>query len=459
MELTFDRGTLLLDAPEGDAVFAETGALTWDSRVGAWRAPASAYAGVTSGLSGRGVRFSDAVRRPSDVPEVERPPLRPYQEAALGAWESAACRGVIALPTGAGKTRVAIAGIAAARARTIVLVPTRVLLDQWERELAAVAKSPIGRLGDGERRIESITVATYESAYRHMAEIGNEFDLLIADETHHFGSGLRDEALEMCVAPMRMGLTATPSQGEAWDKVTSSLIGPVVYQLTIGDLVGTWLAGLDMSTITLDLERDERAAYEGWMAEFHRVTGALRDALGPHASWKDLARMASRSAQGRDALAAFRSAQRLVALTAQKRVKVGELLRTHRDNRVLIFTADNESAYELARERLVMPITCDIGRPEREAVLAKFRAGELRALVSARVLNEGIDVPDADVAIIVGAALGEREYVQRIGRLLRPAPGKRATVYELVTRRTIEVRRAKKRRGAGATRQSAAAQT
>jgi len=63
-----------------------------------------------------------------------------------------------------------------------------------------------------------------------------------------------------------------------------------------------------------------------------------------------------------------------------------------------------------------------------------------------RVLNEGIDVPDADVAIVVGSSGGEREYVQRIGRLLRPAPGKRAIVYELVTVGTTEVRKAVRRR-------------
>ncbi len=92
----------------------------------------------------------------------------------------------------------------------------------------------------------------------------------------------------------------------------------------------------------------------------------------------------------------------------------------------------------LAREHLVMPFTCDIGRQEREEVLERFRRGELRTLVSARVLNEGLDVPDADVAVIVGGALGEREHVQRVGRLLRPSEGKRAVVYELVTRNTAE---------------------
>ena len=95
-----------------------------------------------------------------------------------------------------------------------------------------------------------------------------------------------------------------------------------------------------------------------------------------------------------------------------------------------------------------MPITCDISRAERQAALAAFRAGTLRSLVSARVLNEGIDVPAADVAILVAGTQGEREHIQRIGRLLRPAAGKRALIYELVTLATPEVRRASERRRA-----------
>ena len=93
-----------------------------------------------------------------------------------------------------------------------------------------------------------------------------------------------------------------------------------------------------------------------------------------------------------------------------------------------------------------MPLTCDIGRAERDDVLGAFRQGRLRALVSSRVLNEGLDVPDADIAVIVGGALGVREHVQRVGRLLRPRPGKRALVYELVTRQTLEVSQAWRRR-------------
>jgi superfamily II DNA or RNA helicase len=81
-------------------------------------------------------------------------------------------------------------------------------------------------------------------------------------------------------------------------------------------------------------------------------------------------------------------------------------------------------------------------------VLERFRRGEIRALVSARVLNEGVDLPDADVAVVVAGAMGEREHVQRVGRVLRPADHKRATIYELVAQGTTETAKSRRRRAA-----------
>ncbi len=186
--------------------------------------------------------------------------------------------------------------------------------------------------------------------------------------------------------------------------------------------------------------------FTGVYTEFHRAA--------PGANWADFSRHAARTPEGRRALMAWRQMRRVLSFTQAKRDALRGLLDRHRDSKVLVFTADNETAYAIAREDLVMPLTCDISRQEREEVLDRFRGGELRTLVSARVLNEGLDVPDADVAIIVGGALGEREHVQRVGRLLRPGEGKRAVVYELITRNTFEVGQARRRRRGLVTRSS-----
>jgi superfamily II DNA or RNA helicase len=211
-------------------------------------------------------------------------------------------------------------------------------------------------------------------------------------------------------------------------------------------------------TVGVDLTDDERQRYERLIATYRAAHRVFRR-TNPEASWREFSAAAGRTMEGRAALRGWRESRRLVSLCSAKRAKVGELLARHRDSRVLVFVADNEAAYAVSSANLVMPLTCDIGRSERAEALEWFRRGELRALVSARVLNEGLDVPDADVAIVAGGALGEREHVQRVGRLLRPSPGKRAKVYELVVRNTIEVEQAARRRRGLAARRAAGLQT
>jgi superfamily II DNA or RNA helicase len=371
--------------------------------------------------------------------------LRPYQRAALAAWDVVGRRGLVSLPTGSGKTQVALAAIAALGTSTLCLVPTRVLLHQWERALRSQFSGEIGCLGDGERRLAPITVSTFESAFRHAARIGDAFDLLVVDEAHHFGGRLRDEALELCVAPFRLGLTATlPGPGEQMERLTE-LLGPVVYELVIGDLAGTYLASFDVVVLHVHLDAEERTLYEAEHRIFSEFFRAHRRHT-PDGSWKDLMAAAACSDEGRRALAAWRKARRIIAYPRAKRRWVADLVRRHRGDRLLIFTPDNDTAYAVAREHYIMPITCEIGRRERDAALARFQTGELSALVSPRVLNEGFVVAGADVAVIVGGTFGEREHLQRVGRLLRPAPDKRALVYELVVSRTSDVRSGAKRR-------------
>jgi superfamily II DNA or RNA helicase len=445
MRLSFDQGTLVLsETPDRDLGFLP--GVIWDPRVALWRAPAHRHAEVVRELTRRRMSFRDEARpRGGGLAGFAPQALRSYQSAALLAWELAERRGITVLPTGSGKTRVALAAIAQLARRTLCIVPTRALLQQWLAEVArARPGAPLGCLGDGEQRLEALTIATFESAWRRMPEIGREFELLVVDEVHHFGTGLRDEALEMCVAPYRLGLTATPPDADALDRL-SALVGPVVYQLGVADLAGRFLADLDLVVLRLGLEPDERLRYESERRAFNEVYRAYMRSY-PGAEWREFQAAAMQSVEGRAALAGWRKSRAIAAWNRAKSAATAELLGRHSGSKVLVFTADNDTAYAIAKEHLIMPVTCDIQRRERDAALAAFRKGEIRALVSARVLNEGIDVPDADVAIIVGGTQNEREHVQRVGRLLRPAPGKRALVYELVTRGTSEIMASARRR-------------
>ncbi|MBI1742664.1 hypothetical protein HYR54_06310 [Candidatus Acetothermia bacterium] len=118
-------------------------------------------------------------------------------------------------------------------------------------------------------------------------------------------------------------------------------------------------------------------------------------------------------------------------------------------SRVLIFTANNEFAYQISQKFLIPAITHQTKTKERTAVLQKFRTGEYAMLVTSHVLDEGIDVPEANVGIILSGTASQREYVQRLGRILRKTPDdKLARLYEVIAKDTVECYVSERRRGA-----------
>ncbi len=447
VRLSFDRGTLRIDSAPAALLESLADIVRFDERTGHHRAAAYRYARVLDAARGQAAAsLEDEIalgwRRST---QTSPPALRPYQEQAVSAFETFGRRGVIALPTGSGKTRVATAAIARAASSALVLVPTRVLLEQWTAVLRAHFGGPIGAVGDGLKQIEPLTVMTFESAYRSLDRFGDRFEMLVVDEAHHFSGGLRAEALEMCPAPMRLGLTATPpSPGTAGAARLCDLIGPTVFELEIADLAGSALTALDVVRVHVALNGQERAQYRSDIEPFESLR---RDVLrnNPDADWLACVRAIARMPGGADVLARMQRAGALAAFPHAKRVVARELLARHRADRTLLFTAIAKDAVTIAEESLIPVITAEVPREERDAILDAFRGRRIRAIVSARVLNEGVDVPDANVAIIVAGALGVREHVQRIGRILRPREGKRATAYELVTMDTVDEARTRAR--------------
>jgi superfamily II DNA or RNA helicase len=246
----------------------------------------------------------------------------------------------------------------------------------------------------------------------------------------------------MLAARVRLGLTATPPPPGG---ALGERIGAVVYSLPVDALTGDALAEFELVPVPIELAPAERERYlllrGTFAAVYSRMARRMRN-LG----WTEFTREATKSGEGRRTLEAWRGYRALLAYPTGKRAALAELLQRHAGARTLVFTADNATAYAIARELLVVPITHEIGRDERAAVLERFKTGEISVLVSSQVLDEGFDLPDADVAIIVGGTASARRHVQRIGRVLRPRPGKRAVVYELAVTETKEVEYVKRRR-------------
>ncbi len=437
----------MLEAESAAEDPAQIPGATRDRDLLAWRLPAHHYSSLVVRLADNAVRISDETRISQLSGTWTIPELRWYQNEALATWEGAHRRGVLALPTGSGKTLAAISAIAQLSVSTLILVPTRVLLDQWARTLAAAWSYPIGRIGDGEHQVAPITVATFASAISWAQRIGDRFGLVVVDEAHHVGAMCPTEVLEMLVAPFRLGLTATPPTEPDTRERLGRFIGPVVYGLSIDDLAGDALSEYQLVTVPIRLARDERTLYREHRARFTAVYAPyMRVSRG--APWQQFVRDARQSRTGRDALASWRTYRSILSYPRGKRAALRQLLALHPTQRTLIFTGDNATAYTIARELLVQPITHEIGKAERAEALTRFRSGDVPVLVSSQVLDEGIDVPDADVAIVVGGTSSARRHVQRIGRVLRPRDGKRARVYELAVEDSTEVGSITRRRSA-----------
>ena len=210
VRLRFAAGTLDIsgfDAASGPPL---PDACRWDPRTRRFRAPAAAYAPVVRALVGRGIAYEDEARGYGVLDgglRVRREP-RPFQTEAVEAWRAALGRGVVVLPTGAGKTEVALLAMDAVRRDTLVVAPTLDLVGQWHRLLRGRFRSEIGVLGGGDHRVEPVTVSTYDSAFLHMEHLGARFGLAVFDECHH----LPGPAYALAAERLPLALSARPDR-------------------------------------------------------------------------------------------------------------------------------------------------------------------------------------------------------------------------------------------------------
>lgn len=443
--LRYDSGTLLLDGFPADEVPSD---FVFDERIKRWRAPAARYAEVALDLHRSKVAYTDEARKYATLDrEVtrDRQP-RDYQTEALTRWKAASRRGIVVLPTGSGKSLVAELCIADAARSTLVVAPTLDLVGQWHDRLRRVFGEPVGLLGGGVHEVHEITVTTYDSAHLHMDRYGDRFGLLVFDEVHHLPSPMYAQSALMSLAPFRLGLTATLERTDGSHEALTRLVGPVVHRLEIGDLSGDWLAPYRTERIDIHLSADDRQSYEESRALFRGFCEEQGLRLGGPGGWQAFLRVAGRSRAGRQAFLAWRQSRRIIEGAPAKLRRLAELLHEHKDGRVIVFSNDNATAYDISRRFLVPAITHETGLAERRAILDGFKNGTLPVVATSRVLNEGVDLPSADVAIVLSGTQTVREHVQRLGRILRPSEGKQAVLYELVVTDTIEERISARRR-------------
>lgn len=447
--VSFDAGTLLTDFNDQNPPPEALPFLKFDERVNLWRARASDYAPLLRVLHAEGFSVSDSASGYRKLPELTLhggfSPMA-HQSKALKAWLEAKGRGVVVMPTGSGKSFLAVLAILAVKRSTLVVAPTIDLVQQWVSSLQRFLGVEIGMLGGGAREIRDITVSTYDSAVLMMEFIGNRFGLAVFDECHHLPGPVNRLSASMCLAPYRLGLTATPDRGDESERVVADLIGSVVCEIFIDELEGRVLSPYETHRIAVPLSAEESAEYEEARRRytaFIRANGIdFRSADG----WSRFIMLAAHRPGGRAALEAYLRQRAIARCGKGKLEEIWRILQRHAMERTILFTADNDAAYAIGNYFCFPVITHKTKVAERKEFLDRFRSGEYRVLVTSKVLNEGVDVPEAAVGIVVSGSGSSREHVQRLGRILRASEGKRAELYELVSEGTSEMGVSERRR-------------
>jgi superfamily II DNA or RNA helicase len=305
----------------------------------------------------------------------------------------------------------------------------------------------VGLLGGGYHEITPLTVTTYDSAYIHAELYGDRFGLVVYDEVHHLPAPKNSVIPRMLLAPYSLGLTATPERPDGAHDLLPELAGPIVYRRSPEDLAGTYLAPYELVRIPVELTAQERFEYAQADAVYRDFLQKHRLSMRSPEDWQRFILVASTShSGGREALLAARRRREIGSGAVRKGATLESLLKMHWHDRIIIFTKSVEEVYALSERFLIPGITYETPARERKEILDRFREGRYRAVIASDVLNEGVDVPDAGVAVILAGSASHREYVQRLGRILRPKDGKRAVLYELVTSQTGEEFTARRRR-------------
>ena len=448
VRLAFEDGTLRIESDrQNDPPLEGLPGVERDPRTETVRAPAHRYAAIRDVLRTLDADVDDQIAPTASLALSTSYELREYQQDALDAWVDSNRRGVLELPTGAGKTVIAIAAIAAVGVPTLVVVPTIDLLEQWQRELESEFDIPIGRLGGGQQRVEDVTVSTYDSAYLRVDELGDRFGLVVFDEVHHLGAEGYQDIARLLAAPDRLGLTATFERPDGAHETVAELVGPRVYDIAVDELAGDHLAPYEIRRIEVELTPDERAEYDEAQGTFVEYVRQANISFSSGSDYLQLVKRSGNDPRAREALLAKQRARELMMNAENKQQQLARILDRHREDRIIVFTAHTDLVYRLSERFLLPAITSETGAAERREILERFRNGTYSRIVAANVLDEGVDVPDANVGVVLSGSGSEREFTQRLGRILRPKDdGGRAILYELVSAETAEERVAERRR-------------
>ncbi len=357
---------------------------------------------------------------------MSRVRLRRWQETALVRWRESKRRGIVSVVTGGGKTIFALACIEDLRPfTTLIVVPTAALLDQWWEECASYFALSLEEINvvTGNRSVKAGTINI--SVINTASELSSKKKIppcfLIVDECHKAASETFQRIFEL-ESIASLGLSATPERqyDDGLESILVPALGPVIYQYGYPEAREDGvIVPFTLRNVVFELESDRQVAYD-------KLTKAIARSIsteGPE-SPKSIALLLKRA--------------RLLNLSENRILLALRIIAANRGKRALVFHEDIEACEAIAHVLQAHGVPAGIyhsrlGLKMRAEMLSQYRKGALQVLVTCRALDEGFNVPETELGIIAASTATRRQRIQRLGRILRPAVGKKgAVVYTLV---------------------------
>jgi superfamily II DNA or RNA helicase len=368
--------------------------------------------------------------------------LRPYQQEAVGK-AIAAKHATIKAPTATGKTVIAMAWLDKVGTEALVIVPTQALIYQsWAPKLTKYGFRDVGTYYACAKRFGSITLTTFSSAMSH-PDLIDSVDTVVVDEIHHLGARA---ALMRLLPKLKekefvLGLSSVPEREDMTHEFFLQEF-PICYDLSLAEAFEKgYVSPIEVVEAPSPMNARERARYEALTA---RIKDAFRHCGNNLASWRNCYDPKTKRYVGQQGVRSIVLRKGLLSDVASKRETVLRIVRAHPTDRILLFS-ESVTAIEKTRKYLAEnKVACEAFHskiePWRRQEILEDWGHRFLVLLSCRALEEGMDVPEVAVGILVTNGTSKRQYIQRIGRIIRPMEGKKAHFYVVYSPNSVEER-------------------
>lgn len=378
---------------------------------------------------------------------IDKDKLYDWQKEAFQKWTENALKGIAVAPTGVGKTTYALFCMQTIRKKTIIIVPTIILMKQWKEEIMKQLQVPeekIGFIGDGHREDKPITIAVINSVRE---EDLSRFYMVICDEIHRYGSIENIKPLMNSNFTVKLGITATLERQDNAEELLKQYIGNVIYKYEQKEAIQDNILnkftlinkGVEMTPVEKKAYDESDLVVKNGMREFNYNFIELQKVV------KNF-----RHPNNKTALTVFKAIserRKLYSNSVSKINAVVDLVMQHKNDKIIIFNeyiGMAETLYERLTEKNFL-VGIYHSQTKDQEVVDDFANGKISVLVAVKSLNEGLNVKNANVGIEVSRNSVKRNIIQRLGRLIRKQEGKQAYFYQIYCRYTKEMDDVKKK--------------